>query len=105
MKQMRQGDVLLIELSEDQVPAEKGTRVEPEDGRLILVRGEATGHHHSVAASSARLFESAIGMLLFVDRATKLLHQEHAAVQLRTATYLALRQQEYTPQGLRNVAD
>lgn len=44
----RQGDVLLIPIRGTKKA--KGTPVQAEHGRLILARGEATGHHHSVDA-------------------------------------------------------
>ena len=43
---IRQGDVLLVRVAG--VPA-TAVVVEPEGGRLIVARGEATGHHHSFA--------------------------------------------------------
>ena len=51
--QIRQGDVFLERIKK--LPDGEQKRVASEGSRLILVRGEATGHHHSVSARSAIL--------------------------------------------------
>ena len=68
---------------------------------LILARGEATGHHHSVVAASARLYHTAtVGiMLLEVLRRVQLKHQEHAPITLPPGSYLVRRQREYISEG------
>ena len=44
----RQGDVLLIQIP-GSIPLDKGaTAIDPVGGRLILLEGEVTGHHHAV---------------------------------------------------------
>src|SRR3990167_8543559 len=45
-QQVRQGDVFL-EKSDSSIPKD-AVKVKSENKRLILRRGEATGHHHSV---------------------------------------------------------
>jgi hypothetical protein len=100
----RQGDVLLVRVPE--VPT--GKAVQPENGRLILARGEATGHHHSVAVldENAELIEAAEGVFLRIMAASTLEHQEHAAIALAPGTYKVTRQVEYEPGELpRQVAD
>lgn len=100
----RQGDVLLVRI--DAIP-EGGRAVEAEDGRLILARGEVTGHHHSVAMVAAELVDvEARGVFLRIMEATPLVHQEHAAIVLEPGTYEVRRQREYEPGELpRQVAD
>lgn len=98
----RQGDVLLVPV--DAMPA-GGTRVEPEAGRLILARGEATGHHHSVTAEKASLVEAAEGVFLQIMSATALEHQEHTAIWLQPGVYRVVRQREYTPREVAWVRD
>ena len=103
---VRQGDVLLVRVPARLLSTLKlEKRIQPESGRLILARGEATGHHHSVPARHARMYETAMGTILQVVKACQLEHQEHGVIDLMTATYLSIRQQEYTPRGLRNVQD
>lgn len=79
---IRQGDVLLVPVR--RLPA--GLKpVAPENGRVVLAHGEATGHHHSFAFSDrAALFrEDGGGGGLFLSIAAgapaALEHQEHAA--------------------------
>lgn len=124
MKPFRQGDVLLIPTTKK--PNPKVKRQPRESGRLILARGEATGHHHSIADSHCSLYldeqrpistEDARTMvarlggglipdrLLEVKRPVNLEHQEHDTIRLPTGNYIVRIQREYSPQSLRNVAD
>lgn len=101
----RQGDVLLIPITK--LPARKKlTAVAPEQGRLILARGEATGHHHSVPASVGTLSLDGGGtMFLTIEELTEVRHQEHAPIALEPGQYRVVRQREYSPEEIRNVAD
>jgi hypothetical protein len=99
----RQGDVLLERVARH---PKNLTTVAAESGRLILARGEATGHHHSVDARVATLALDEGGvMYLTVEELTEVQHQEHAPIALAPAIYKITRQREYTPTELRSVAD
>ena len=89
----RQGDVLLVRAAE--MPL--GRSIDPEAGRLVLARGEATGHHHSVAVEDGELVDTAEGLFLRIMAATPLEHQEHSAITLEPGVYRVLRQREYAP--------
>lgn len=99
----RQGDVLLIPVENVELTGAK--KIEDEGGRLILAHGEATGHHHSVSAEHAQMYTAAVGTVLVLAEATRLMHQEHAETTLPAAMYLVVRQREYSPQEIRNVQD
>jgi hypothetical protein len=101
----RQGDILLVRVAAG--VSFSGRSVSPEGGRLILARGEVTGHQHSVASADAELVESeAEGVFLRIMAATPLVHQEHGAIVLEPGVYRVQRQREYEPGELpRNVAD
>ncbi|SRR6266699_1562422 len=100
---LRQGDVLLIPVT--RVP-KKLTPVQPERGRLILARGEVTGHHHSVDAKTATLNLDEGGVLyMTVEELTAIRHQEHAPIPLAPGKYKVIRQREHSPEAIRNVAD
>jgi hypothetical protein len=102
MKTMyRQGDVLLVRAPKN---AKRGERVEAEAGRVILARGEATGHHHSVDAATCELFGGDRPVLV-VREAAPLTHQEHGAIEVAPGTYWVVRQREYTPEAIRRVVD
>jgi hypothetical protein len=89
----RQGDVLLVPA--DAMP--QGRPIDAEDGRLVLARGEATGHHHSVAVEDGELVDAAEGVFLRIMEATPLVHQEHGAITLEPGVYRVVRQREYVP--------
>jgi hypothetical protein len=99
-KQYRQGDVLLTKISKLPYEEKQLKKVKPEHGRLILARGEVTGHHHSVAASksSSLLAGPNEEMFLLIQEGEKLLeHQEHNPVQLKEGVYKVTRQRQYNP--------
>lgn len=87
---IRQGDVLVVPI--EKLPTTI-VPVEAETGRLILARGEATGHHHSIAfADRVALFAedgSGRGLFLSVTGAepVALEHQEHTALKIAPGDY------------------
>lgn len=102
---IRQGDVLIVSCGE--IP-ETAVPVAPEDGRLIVARGEATGHHHS--------FRHRPGIVLFRDGTTGpfylransravLEHQEHTALATRKKTSVVVMQRVFSSGAARLVAD
>lgn len=55
---------------------------------------------------AAALFEQPDGRrFLFVDRPCVLTHQEHGPIALAPGSYEVIRQREYSPEAIRNVAD
>jgi hypothetical protein len=104
MDQYRQGDVLLVRVDENEMPA-TATPVPRENGLVVLAHGEATGHHHSLKARGARLFEAAGQRFLRLSQPEALAHQEHDAIELPAGTYRVVRQREYSPEEIRTVAD
>jgi hypothetical protein len=99
--QVRQGDVLV----EARAIPKGAEPVKPDGELVILARGEATGHHHSVPLAHAAMLAKGAERFLRVERATKLSHQEHAPIQLPAATYEVTIQREYDPISVRNVLD
>jgi hypothetical protein len=106
----RQGDVLLIRIPK--LPA-TAQRQEVKESRIILAHGEATGHHHSIAKTSA-IFHSDdsrkgdmnfVGIVEVAEALALLEHQEHSAITLEAGFYEVRRQREYHPQEIRQVAD
>jgi hypothetical protein len=79
-----------------------GSELAAANGRIILARGEATGHNHSTDARMGRLFEdSRPGVCyLLLDEPGLLEHQEHSPISLPKGIYEVIRQREYEP--LRN---
>lgn len=101
----RQGDVLLVARRS---PLPAGAQIVPRDsGRVVLAYGEVTGHAHALLDLGVELFEDAASAVrvLRVDALSSLLHEEHATITLAPGLYDVVRQREYTPEAIRNVAD
>jgi hypothetical protein len=102
----RQGDVLIVPIAK--LPA--GLKpVEREHGRLVLAYGEVTGHAHAIRDKRAALFRdpklAAIFMHVSGDGPVALDHQEHDTIHIPPGDYQVIRQREYTPDAIRDVAD
>lgn len=110
----RQGDVLVKRTRKQPSTSAK---VVNDQGRTILAYGEVTGHAHQVHDVSTaivdrddvpaqQLFEEPDGTrLLVVRRDAELRHEEHGTIALARGTYEVIRQREYSPEAIRNVAD
>lgn len=99
----RQGDVLIRRV--DTVPSD-AKPLAREGGRVILAHGEVTGHAHAVAEADAEIFETRDGKhYLRLDAPLSVRHEEHSAIALEAGTYEVVRQREYHPEEIRNVAD
>ena len=101
----RQGDVLVIavaELPEQLTPIAAGS----DPRRLVLAEGEATGHAHSLAWPSIATAGSDGASLYFTaGKGAAVVHQEHDPITLPAGHYRVVRQREYSPEAIRNVAD
>jgi hypothetical protein len=113
-----QGDILIIAqgiIPRLDVDISKLETSEPENGRLILARGEATGHHHSLPHTrGAALFRDASNTPLAfqVEDAMPLQHQEHSTIAFApdpktnpTGKFNVIRQRTYHAGMARRVAD
>ncbi len=102
--QHQQGDVLLRKV--DAIP-EGAKPVVREGGRLILARGEATGHHHAIASKDASLFELDGVLYLDVRDPVVIEHEEHGPQTLPPGTYRVdkVREHDYFQDAERRVVD
>jgi hypothetical protein len=103
---IRQGDVLVI-ATDKTLPT---TPVPAEHGRIILARGEATGHHHSIADRGGvvmfREDGSGGGMYLSVTGSPVALeHQEHTALTIPPGKYAIRIQRTFQAGMSRRVED
>lgn len=106
-KILRQGDVLLIPIE----TTARGKDVR-ENNKVILAHGEATGHAHEIIGDEITLEEitdetdalRGARILRVLGKAT-VTHQEHAPIVIPPGTYRVVRQREYSPVAIRNVAD
>lgn len=97
--QYRQGDVFVERV--ESMPAD----ATPLDGPIILAHGEVTGHCHEIKTRGAKLFDKAGERFLVLAKQSVLRHQEHDPITLEPGTYRVVRQREYSPEAIRNVAD
>lgn len=103
-KMYRQGDVLIVPVKT--LPKGRAEVKSGVPGRVVLAYGEVTGHHHSIEKEDATLTEFEGATYLEVAEAlADLEHQEHSTIQIPKGKYRVIRQREYTPEAIRNVAD
>lgn len=103
MKMYRQGDVLFKEVRS--VP--EGGKVRP-SGHVL--EGEVTGHIHRVderQLDEAQVLECGAGLFLNVgaEGGVSIVHEDHNTLVLPPGSYEIVRQREYSPEEIRNVAD
>ena len=104
---VRQGDVALVRVAE--IPS--GAKALAPQARVTLALGEVTGHAHVLVAAPGTTItpfrvEDAVDAA-FVEIMTEafLEHEEHNPHTLPAGTYRIVRQREYSPEAIRNVAD
>jgi hypothetical protein len=106
MTMYRQGDVLLV--ATEHQPTDTATRVPREGGRLVVARGEATGHAHLIESTLAEVFEECDGRLylrVLGREPVRIVHEEHSPIVLAPGVYEVIRQREYSPGAIRRVID
>lgn len=98
----RQGDVFLQRVKALPNGAKPKDR---DNGRVVLAYGEVTGHAHAIHEPEALLYDFGEEMYLEADGTVMLKHEEHAPITLDKGFYRVVRQREYQPGAIRNVAD
>ena len=98
----RQGDVLLVPVED--VP-EGAKRRRPK--RVIIAEGEVTGHVHELVGGKVDVYEAPDARAVFVKimGSPELQHAEHATQTIEPGVYRIVRQREYSPEEIRQVAD
>lgn len=116
-----QGDVLLEKVADENITTEKWRMVANDnDGAVVLQRGEEHGHRHAIHGGGAKLMQQPnwtggtipeglyVGHLVVATASVKLVHEEHAPIELSQGTYLVRRQRQFssaTEQRQRIIAD
>lgn len=100
-----QGDVLLIRV--DEIPL--GAARDDSPGANVIAHSE-TGHHHTATGCDIYREPGVSGVCyLYSESPIRVEHHRpwdtHAPVELEGGTWVAKRQREHTPRGLRWVAD
>ena len=101
---MRQGDVLIIPIKA--IP-KSAKLAKPDNGRVILAYGEATGHAHAILERASMWEDIAAGrnFLSVAEGGADVVHEEHSTIKLDAGLYEVRRQREYSPEAIRNVSD
>ena len=94
-KMFRQGDVLLVKINENELPASLKSK------DMVLAYGEVTGHKHQFKDEPEQIvqvFENEGNQYVKVksDKAV-LRHEEHAPVTMPKGDYKVILQKEYDP--------
>ncbi|WP_238015004.1 hypothetical protein KZZ52_48660 [Dactylosporangium sp. AC04546] len=100
--------MLLVPVSAAEVPATAVPAPRDRSGRMILARGEATGHAHVIVGPDVMLLADRDDVdRLFVRIVTRarVVHEEHSAIGIPAGSYKVVRQREYVPGSWRPVAD
>ena len=96
----RQGDVLLLAVDPDSLPA-YARPVPRRGGRVVLAEGEVTGHAHAIHSPAATLLRAGTGAdaprFLRATAPVDLVHEEHASIALLEGLYAVVIQREYVP--------
>lgn len=113
--QARQGDVFVMTAPEDGVLSakEQATREwkeVPRDslGRVVLQAGKVTGHNHAIAAKGAKLLRAPginDALLIVEGEGAKLVHEEHATIEIPDGRYVVRVQREWQGELSRQVED
>jgi hypothetical protein len=92
-RQYRQGDILIEEVDQLPVDAKPQTRLR----RLVVARGEATGHHHVLLPRREDMdwWQNAGGDIYVRSaEAGRVVHEEHGAIEILTdAPFIVCRRQ------------
>jgi hypothetical protein len=95
----RQGDVLLQQVAAaPSVANEVAPRRHGDELAHVLAAGEESGHAHRVPAEpGTRLLQDRDEAWLELVAPARLLHEEHAPIDLPAGTYRVVRQRRYDP--------
>lgn len=104
MEQIQHGDVLLKKIA--RLP-KGGAEVPREAGRIIVARGEATGHNHAIADKGATLWEFKGELYLEVTEPVTIVHDEHKPLPIPPGIYQvgAVKEYDYFAEMERRVVD
>ena len=109
----RQGDVLLLAVDPDSLPA-YARPVPRRGGRVVLAEGEVTGHAHAIHSPAATLMRLGSGAdaprFLRTNARVDVVHEEHGTIALPEGLYSVVIQREYvlpevSPVAFRRVVD
>jgi hypothetical protein len=99
--QLRQGDIMLERV--DHLPKVARSQF---GRKQVLALGEVTGHSHVLEGRSIVVEDELEQKFIEVLAGGGVLkHQEHAPIEVPPGSYKIVRQREYSPEEVRQVAD
>ncbi|MEV6522651.1 hypothetical protein AB0M43_11960 [Longispora sp. NPDC051575] len=104
----RQGDVLVVPIDAAELPQNLVAAPRDHRNRMVLARGEATGHAHVVTGERVSMLcpaDEPGRFYLLIEGYGRLGHEEHGPIALSPGAYRVLHQREYVPGAVRPVAD
>jgi hypothetical protein len=104
----RQGDVLVVAIDRAELPTNLIDAPRDARRRMVLARGEATGHAHVVTGDRVALLcppDDPERLFILIEGYGRLVHEEHGPIALAAGAYRVVRQREYLPGAIRPVAD
>lgn len=114
MYSVRQGDILLIKVSEIPIDAIK----QKKKNLTILAYGEKTGHMHAIKSDGVVEYKKGQDRFFKVGKAVILSHglkkeieekikvnKDHDIIEIPKGEYKIIYQREYTPEKIRRIAD
>ncbi|GIG00512.1 hypothetical protein [Catellatospora citrea] len=104
----RQGDVLVVPIAREELPADLMPAPRDRRNRMVLALGEATGHAHVVTGERVAMLcppDDPGRLFLLIEGYGRLVHEEHGPISLAAGAYRVVRQREYFPGAIRPVAD
>lgn len=100
----RQGDVLLVPVTDPPKARDLAYQKRRKGQGIILAAGEATGHHHRVRERGARVYRgteitnTSGKRFLFVGKnGATITHEEHDPVAVPQGVFEVVQQREYEP--------
>ena len=104
----RQGDILIKPIQ--RLPPNMEPVCRDPSYRLVLAYGEQTGHAHAIISTNAALYctrgnDASMYLEITSGKPAELRHEEHGVIMLPVGAYQIVRQREYTPEAIREVAD
>lgn len=102
-KQIRQGDVLLEEIIENESLKDK---VLIAKDKKVLAYGEKTGHSH-ILTGDVNFYDKGDSQIICqINSSAKLIHEEHGNIDVPKGEYLVIIQREFDAvRGIRKVMD
>lgn len=80
MKQLQQGDVLIVSAA---IP----TTAKRKEGRAIVAYGEATGHYHEVIGNGVEVYDENGTLYVSAPSGGTIQHEEHKPIMLPPGDY------------------